>query len=88
MLTFAYRKVTGDLPAVYITALSFLYFGFMYSNLITYQSRTKAFLKGMGVYIGGQILFTLAAVILVIAVILVLALVNPGALDSFKPSAK
>ncbi len=86
MLTFAYRKVTGDLPAVYIT--TFLYFGFMYSNLITYQSRTKAFLKGMGVYISGQVLFTLVAVILVIAVILVLALVNPGALDSFKPSAK
>ena len=85
MMMFAYRKVTGELPSVYMTVLSPLYFGYMYSNFISYQSRVKAFVKGMSVYIIGQFLFVLTMVVIVIVVVILLALIAPETLNKFRP---
>ena len=88
LLTFTYRSVTGELPFIYTTILSFLYFGYTYSNLMTYQSKVKAFFKGMGVYLGGQVVFAVVMIIVMTGVLIVLSLINPEVLKDFRPSAK
>lgn len=85
MLTFGYRSITGDLPSTFVSVLSILYFGFMYASLCTYQSRVKAFIKGMGVYIGGQFLFALVMVVIVVIAVLLLGYFYPQALESLRP---
>jgi len=86
MATFAYHKAMNDIPAVTVSILSMLYFGYVYGTFIRYQPRAKAFAKGIGVYIGGQLLFSLALVLLGIAVVVGLAILNPEALKEIRPS--
>jgi Protein of unknown function (DUF3667) len=86
ILTFGFRKLTGELFTVFVTVASIAYFGFVYSTLMTYQSKVKAFFKGIGVYLGGQVFFTLTMTIIIIIVVVILALFNPEALEQFRPS--
>lgn len=86
MATFAYHKVMNDLPAISVSILSILYFGYVYSSFITNQPRSKAFAKGLGIYVGGQLLFALALVIVGVVVVAGLALLNPEAFEGIRPS--
>lgn len=87
MLFFTIRSYTGgDLVLMASTPLSLLYFGYVYSNLMRYQSKVKAFFKGIGVYFGGQILFLITLTIIVIIVVLITAVIDPKLLEGFRPS--
>lgn len=86
MATFAYHKVMNDLPAIAVSILSILYFGYVYSTLITHQSRWKAFSKGIGVYVGGQLLFALALVIVGVVFVVGLAMISPETFEGIRPS--
>ncbi|MFM9838943.1 MAG: DUF3667 domain-containing protein [Cyclobacteriaceae bacterium] len=62
--------------------ISLAYFGYAYADLFSYQSKVKAFLKGIGVYITAQLLL----MILFVIVLLVLFKTNPAIYDMLKPS--
>jgi hypothetical protein len=85
MMTFLLRKLTGDLYSIPLTILSLAYFGFMYSDVMRYQSQFKAFSKGVGVYLAGQLLFVATLTLVGVLVILIMAWVDPAYLDVFKP---
>ncbi|MCE9620586.1 MAG: DUF3667 domain-containing protein [Planctomycetes bacterium] len=84
MLSFVYRKISGELPPAYFGLLSLLFFGFTYLTFFPDRPRVTTFLKGIGVYLGGQVLFMVAASALAVLVMLVLALVDPAALESLR----
>ncbi|MBL7846797.1 MAG: DUF3667 domain-containing protein [Cyclobacteriaceae bacterium] len=86
MMAFVVLKVAGEQLSIASSLLSVLYFGYVYADLMQYQSRLKAFLKGIGVYVGGQLLFVATMMVMVIVVVLILAVVYPPALDAIKPS--
>lgn len=86
ILVFAYRKFAGEIPWMLITGASMAYFGYMYATLMTYQSKGKAFLKGAGVYIGGQVLFAFSLTIVAIIAIVMLSIFSPDTLDAIRPS--
>jgi hypothetical protein len=87
MLFFAIRSYTGsDLFLMASSPLSLIYFGYVYSDLMRYQSKVKAFFKGIGVYFGGQILFVVSLTTVIIIVVLIAALIDPKLLEGFRPS--
>lgn len=88
MLVFAYRKIMGDIPVVAVTLLSVMYFGYMYANLMTYQSRLKAFLKGFGVYVTGQLLFVVTLTVIAIILLLLIMVFSPETLESVRPQLR
>lgn len=65
-----------------ILIIPFIYVPFGYMNTFQNQSKVKAFAKGLGVYVTGQLLFRLFAAI--IAIIIVAT--NPEFYDLVKPS--
>ncbi|MBL7851439.1 MAG: DUF3667 domain-containing protein [Cyclobacteriaceae bacterium] len=86
MVSVMLKKITGDEYIVFITLLEVGYFGFLYADLMRYQSRAKAFTKGIAVYFTGQILFIAVFTLIVMLSVLVLAVVNPEALELFRSS--
>lgn len=62
--------------------ISLVYFGYAYADLFSYQSKIKAFLKGIGVYITAQLLLMIVFFI----VLIILIATNPSVLEMFKPS--
>jgi hypothetical protein len=86
MLSVLLRSLTGSLYSLPATILSMTYFGFLYADLMRYQSRVKAFIKGIGVYFVGQLIFIVALMVVVMLSFLILALLNPESLDAFRPS--
>ena len=62
--------------------VSLIYFGYAYADLFRYQSKVKAFLKGIGVYLTAQLLL----MIIFFIVLLILIKTNPSVLEMFKPS--
>lgn len=86
ILVFIYRKLAGEIPWMAVAAASMAYFGCMYASLMSYQSKGKAFLKGMGVYIGGQVLFGLSLTVVAIITIVILGIFSPDTLDAIRPS--
>lgn len=65
-----------------IAVLTPFYFGFSYSGFITYQSKLKAFIKGMAVPIVGQLIMTLVMLL----VVYLLALTIPEFYEFIRPS--
>lgn len=88
MISVLLRDIAGNLYAAPLTVLTMVYFGYLYADLMHHQSRVKAFLKGVGVYLVGQLLFVLTLTVLVILVILALAVVSPDSLELFRPSRR
>lgn len=86
MATFVFRKITGHLPSNWMSMFSIAYFGYTYTTFMDHQSRVKTFLKGVGVYVGGQFLFALTMVVVVVITVVALAFLNPDALEGFRPS--
>lgn len=84
MVSFVLMSLGGELYTIIFSLFSLAYFGFMYSQLMRYQSRTKAFMKGIGVYVGGQLLFVLTLSLCIIVAVSLMALINPDALKSLK----
>jgi hypothetical protein len=66
----------------FIVALSLIYMPLGYVSLFSEKSKIMTFLKGLGVYISGQILFSL----LVIIIVIVALIVNPEFYQLIKPS--
>lgn len=62
--------------------ISILFFGYAYADLFRYQSRIKAFFKGLAIYLTTQVLFGIIVAIVVIFMILL----NPDVLEMLKPS--
>jgi Protein of unknown function (DUF3667) len=62
--------------------VSLAYFGYAYADSFSYQSKVKAFFKGIGVYITAMLLLMLVFVI----VLVVLIKTNPEIYEMFKPS--
>ncbi len=62
--------------------LSIFYFGYAYSDLFNYQSKVKAFFKGIGVYLTSQLLLMLVFIV----VLIILIKTNPAIYDMLKPS--
>lgn len=86
MLVFTVRRFTDETMVIPSTILSLIYFGYVYTNLMRYQSKVKAFFKGLGVYLGGQLFFAIALSIIIIIALIIAALIDPTLLDGFRPS--
>jgi hypothetical protein len=86
MVSVLLKKLNGELFSTPVLLLTLAYFGFMYADLMKYQSRVKAFFKGLGVYLAGQLLFVATVTLLVVLFLLALSVVDPEALDLFRPS--
>lgn len=63
-----------------------LYVGFGYISFVPDQPKWKAFLKGVGTYFVGFLFMMLTIFVVGLAFVLLLALIDPSALDSFRPS--
>ena len=78
-----YYKVTGMFFPSWLNIVVILgFFSFSYADFFNYQSKLKAFLKGLGVYMLAQIIFSLIAVIIVVIMILI----DPDVYQMLKPS--
>lgn len=66
--------------------ITVLYLAFAYTSFIMYQPKWKSFLKGLGVYLVGQILFMFMFILVLLSYIGYLAVANPDALNMFKPA--
>ena len=87
ILSLIVYKFTGSFFLNTINAvLLVVFFGFAYSNFIKYQSKVKAFIKGLLVYLGGMGLFVMAVMLVTIIAVVILMKVNPEALDLIRPS--
>lgn len=80
-------KWTGFISIVITSAVSVFYIGFGYSTMMTYQSRIKAFFKGILLYFISQLLFTVLIVIVAVLVIMGLYYFDPATFDAIRPSA-
>lgn len=69
-----------------VMVMALLYYGYAYSGLISYQPRWKSFLKGIGVYLGGQLTLIVVASLVIGIVIATMAFINPEALKMIKPA--
>jgi hypothetical protein len=69
-----------------ISVVTLFYFGFGYLTLIDNQAKWKRFLKGVGVYIVGQLLFVTIMVILIVIGLLIAYQINPEAVKALKGS--
>ncbi len=83
ILSVIYFKTTDTaFPNIIVIVISIVYFGFAYSNFFDYQSKVKAFLKGIGVYLAAQFLF----VVLISIGIFIIAALYPEVFQMLKPS--
>jgi hypothetical protein len=83
---FVYFYTNSYLFATAVGILSVLYYGYGYATLIDYQPKWKSFLKGIGVYVGGQITLMVVAGIIAVIVIVILAYTRPDMLEMIRPS--
>ncbi len=86
MVSVLIKKFTGELYFAFVTILETVYYGYVYADLMRYQSRVSAFFKGIGVYFAGQLLFIVVIIVVMIVFLIVLSVVNPEALDLFRSS--
>ena len=83
ILSVLFYKITDNFfPPGIAMIIAPLYISFGYSGMFDYQSRTKRFFKGLGIYICAQLLFI---VIIAITVIL-LVVFNPEVRELIRPS--
>jgi hypothetical protein len=82
MSVFCYALVGSFFPNWLQVSITILFFSYAYADLFQYQSKVKAFFKGLGVYLTTQILFGLIIAIVVFLMILL----NPEVFEMLKPS--
>ncbi len=78
---------TGFASIVLTSVVSVLYIAFGYATMMTYQSKTKAFMKGILLYFISQALFTMVVVAIASLVILGLFYFDPAAFDAISSSS-
>ena len=86
ILIFTYRKITCEMPFAFMSIMKPLFFGYSYMTFMTDQPKFKTFLKGVGVDLGGQLLFMIILSVVVVIFVLLLAWLNPGAFEMIRPS--
>jgi Protein of unknown function (DUF3667) len=80
-------KITGShINVVVQLALVGLYMGFSYTSFVKNQSKVKAFIKGVGVYVIGYMLVFLVAILVGVAIALTMFAIDPSSLDAIRPS--
>ena len=78
-----YYKIAGVfLPPWIAPVIGLSYFSFAYANFFNYQSKSKAFFKGLSVYVAAQVIFF----VIVAAIVVLLVLLNPDIQNMLKPS--
>jgi hypothetical protein len=78
----SYSLFGAFINPVLLIFLSLVYFGYAYANSFSYQSKVKAFFKGIGVYLTAQLLLMIVFII----VLTILIATNPSIYEMFKPS--
>lgn len=63
-----------------------LVLGFGYTSFVQTQPKWKTFLKGIGIYLVGYVLMFVFAITISIAILVLVAWLNPDILDAFRPS--
>lgn len=66
--------------------ITFFYFGYAYSTMMTYQSRVKAFFKGIVVWLVGYLLLFLTMMLIATAIIFIVSKTNPEVLKNWLKS--
>ena len=83
ILSVIYFKVTGSFFANWLTiSMGLFYFSYAFSDFFGYQSKVKAFFKGLGVYLVSQVLLMMMAAI----IMAVIFKVNPELMKLVRPS--
>ncbi len=82
VLSLVMYKITGAfIPSSIILFVSIILIGYANADFFNYQSKIKAFIKGVGVYILSQFFFILIG----IAVVIILITSNPEIYELLKP---
>ncbi|HWA34046.1 MAG TPA: DUF3667 domain-containing protein, partial [Cyclobacteriaceae bacterium] len=79
-------KWTGHAYLLADTIVGALYIGFGYSTMMTYQSRLKAFFKGVLLYVTSQIFFMMAALLIGAIMIVLIYWLSPETFEALRPS--
>lgn len=80
------RSISGFWMPNVIVVFDVLYFGFGYISFQKDSSRLKSFMKGMGVFVLGQLFFLVALSIVVVVVLVLLRRFDPQFFEMIKPS--
>lgn len=78
----AYAVSGHFLPSAVVMVISFLYVSYSYIDFFSHNSKVKAFIKGMGVYLLAQLIFA----VMVAAYVFFLLVTNPEIREMIKPS--
>jgi hypothetical protein len=81
-----YRFSGSIVGSLWQTLFIAIYVGFGYTSFVPDQPKAKAFLKGLGVYYTGFLLFMMAITIAMAIWVLVMFATNPDALEQIRPS--
>lgn len=63
--------------------ITFFYFGYAYSTMMTYQSRVKAFFKGIVVWLLGYVLLIVTVMVVIFAIVVAMKFLDPEALKNW-----
>lgn len=80
-----FRVLSGVMIPNYAAIVSFIFYGFGYMTWMTQQSKLKSFVKGMAVFVTGQILFMISIVLVAIIAIIWIALFDPETFELIRP---
>jgi hypothetical protein len=87
MVEAIYFLIAGSTLGVTINGVATgLFMGFGYTSFVTTQPKWKTFLKGLGVYFTGFLMFVTMIVIAMIIMVLIIAVTDPELLKEFKPT--
>jgi hypothetical protein len=79
-------KWTGHVSFVAHTIIGALYLAFGFSTMMTYQSRVKAFIKGVLLYFTSQLFLMILGLIVGAAIVLLTYWLSPETFESLRPS--
>lgn len=79
--------ITGSLFFnLWLVLILIPYYGFGYASFFPEGGRVKSFFKGIGIYLGGQLIMTAFITMIALIVVLILTQVSPETLNFLKPS--
>ncbi len=79
-------KWTSHASLVTNTIIGVLYVGFGYCTMMTYQSRARAFLKGVFLYFVAQLIFMAVLILLGVVFIVLVQKISPATFEMLRPS--
>ena len=79
--------ITGSLFFnLWLVLILIPYYGFGYASFFPEGGKVKSFFKGIGIYLGGQLIMTAFITMIALIVVLILTQVSPETLNFLKPS--